>query len=82
MIPDVLTDISPYSWLLVIYAIGFALISSFFHYSNLLKKHTDDFKAFIRYFVSFFVLLFDSFFLLFPYFATFLLFSNLHIHLK
>ncbi|MEE8604763.1 MAG: CPBP family intramembrane glutamic endopeptidase [Candidatus Aminicenantaceae bacterium] len=58
MIPDVLTDISPYSWLLVIYAIGFALISSFFHYSNLLKKQTDDFKAFIRYFVSFFVLLF------------------------
>jgi len=58
MIPDVLKDISPYSWLLVIYAIGFALISSFFHYSILLKKHTDDFKAFIRYFISFFVLLF------------------------
>jgi membrane protease YdiL (CAAX protease family) len=58
MIPDVLKDLSPQSWLFVIYAVGFALISSFFHYSNLLKKQTDDFKAFIRYFVSFFVLLF------------------------
>lgn len=57
MIPDVLTDISPHSWLLIIYAIGFALISSFFHHRNLLKKHADDFKAFIHYFVSFFVLL-------------------------
>ncbi|UCE41058.1 MAG: CPBP family intramembrane metalloprotease [Candidatus Aminicenantes bacterium] len=58
MIPDFLTDISPHSWLLVIYAVGFALISSFFHYRNLLKNHTDDFKSFIRYFISFFVLLF------------------------
>lgn len=58
MIPDVLTDISLHSWLFVIYAIGFALISSFFHYKNLLNKHTDDLKVFIRYFISFFVLLF------------------------
>lgn len=58
MIPDVLADISLHSWLFVIYAIGFALISSFFHYKNLLNKHTDDFKIFIRYFISFFILLF------------------------
>ena len=58
MIPDVLTDISLRSWLFVIYAIGFTLITSFFHYRNLLKKRSDDFKAFIQYFLSFFVLLF------------------------
>jgi membrane protease YdiL (CAAX protease family) len=58
MIPDVFKNISSHSWLLVIYAIDFALISSFFHYRNLLKKHRDDFGAFIRYFVYFFVLLF------------------------
>jgi membrane protease YdiL (CAAX protease family) len=58
MIPDVFRNISSHSWLLVIYAIDFALISSFFHYRNLLKKHRDDFGAFIRYFVYFFVLLF------------------------
>jgi len=58
MIPDVFGDISPYSWLFCIYAVDFALISSFFHYRNLLKKHQDDFKAFIRYFVYFFLLLF------------------------
>jgi membrane protease YdiL (CAAX protease family) len=58
MIPDVLADIAPYSWLLIIYGISFALLSSFFHYRNLLKKRADDFKAFIRYFVAFFVLLF------------------------
>jgi membrane protease YdiL (CAAX protease family) len=57
MILDFLKDIS-YSWLLAIYAIDFALISSFFHFRNLLKKHRDDFKAFIRYFVYFFLLLF------------------------
>jgi membrane protease YdiL (CAAX protease family) len=58
MIPDVLADISLRSWLFVIYAIGFAIISSFFHYRNLLKKQPDDFKAIIQYFLSFFVLLF------------------------
>jgi membrane protease YdiL (CAAX protease family) len=58
MIPDVLTDISLHSWLFFIYAVGFTLISSFFHYRNLLKKQPDDFKVFIQYFASFFVLLF------------------------
>lgn len=58
MIPDFLGDISPNSWLICIYAVGFALISSFFHYRNLLKKYQDDFKAFIRYFVYFFLWLF------------------------
>jgi membrane protease YdiL (CAAX protease family) len=58
MILDILTDISPSSWLFVIYAIGFALISSFFHYRNLQKKQTDDFRVFVSYFVSFFVLFF------------------------
>ena len=58
MIPDVLADISPHSWLLIIYAIGFTLISSFFHHRNFLKKNADDFRAFILYFISFFVLLF------------------------
>lgn len=58
MIPEVFGDISPHSWLICIYAIVFALISSFFHYRNLLKKHKDDFQAFIRYFVYFFLLLF------------------------
>ena len=57
MIPDVFKDISSHSLLLLIYAIGFALISSFFHHKSLLKKHVDDFRAFIRYFVYFFVLL-------------------------
>jgi len=58
MIPDVFKDLSPNSLLLLVYAIDFALISSFFHYRNLLKKHEDDFKAYIRYFINFFVLLF------------------------
>ncbi len=67
MILDFLKDIS-YSWLLAIYAIDFALISSFFHFRNLLKKYRDDFKAFIRYFVYFFLLLF-AFPLVFVLFA-------------
>jgi len=58
MIPGVLADISPHSWLLIIYAIGFTLISSFFHHRSFLKKNADDFRAFILYFISFFVLLF------------------------
>lgn len=58
MIPDFFKDISPYVLLFSAYAIGFALISSFFHYKSLLKKHPDDFRAFIRYFLYFFVLLF------------------------
>jgi membrane protease YdiL (CAAX protease family) len=58
MIPDAVADISPYSWLFFIYAIGFALICSFFHHRSFLKKYADDFKAFVLYFISFFVLLF------------------------
>jgi len=57
MIPDLLKDLSPNSLLFLVYAIGFTLVSSFFHYRNLLKKHADDFKAFIRYFLYFFVFL-------------------------
>jgi membrane protease YdiL (CAAX protease family) len=70
MILDVLADISPHSWLLIIYAIGFALITSFFHHRSFLKKNADDFRAFILYFISFFVLLFaipfDFILLIFP----------------
>jgi len=58
MIPDLLADISPRSWLLIIYAFDFTLISSFFHHRSFLKKNADDFRAFILYFTSFFVLLF------------------------
>jgi membrane protease YdiL (CAAX protease family) len=58
MIADIFKDLSPNSLLFLVYAIGFALVSSFFHYRSLLKKHADDFKAFIRYFLYFFVLLF------------------------
>jgi len=58
MIPDIFKDFSPNSLLLLVYAIGFTLVSSFFHYRSLLKKNADDFKAFIRYFLYFFVLLF------------------------
>ena len=58
MIPDIFKDFSPNSLLLLIYAIDFALISSFFHYRSLLKKCEDDFEAYIRYFINFFILLF------------------------
>ncbi len=55
---DVFNDLSPTSLLFLVYAVNFALISSYFHHRNLLKKHEDDFKAYIRYFINFFVLLF------------------------
>ncbi|UCE21770.1 MAG: CPBP family intramembrane metalloprotease [Candidatus Aminicenantes bacterium] len=42
-----------YSLLFFIYAVGFTLLSSFFHYKNLEKKHTDDLQVFIRYFIYF-----------------------------
>ncbi len=42
-----------YSLLFLIYAVGFTLLSSFFHYKRLQKKHTDDLQVFIRYFISF-----------------------------
>ncbi len=58
MIPDIFKDLSPNSLLFLVYAIGFALVSSFFHHRSLLKKYPDDFKAFIRYFFYFFILLF------------------------
>ncbi len=58
MIPSFLKDISPGSLLILIYSIDFALISSVFHYRSLLKKHRDDFRAYVRYFIYFFVLLF------------------------
>jgi len=51
---DALKDyLSLSSLLFSIYAVGFTLISSLFHYKNLLKKHDDDFKVFIRYFAYF-----------------------------
>lgn len=55
---DVFRDLSPTSLLFLVYAVNLALISSYFHHRNLLKKHRDDFKAYIRYFIYFFVLLF------------------------
>lgn len=58
MILDVLADISLQSWLIIIYAAGFTLLSSVFHYRSFLEKTADDFRAFILYFTSFFVLLF------------------------
>lgn len=58
MILDIFKDLSPNSLLFLVYAIGFTLVSSFSHYRSLLKKHADDFKAFIRYFIYFFILLF------------------------
>jgi len=42
-----------YSLLFFIYALGFTLLSSFFHYKSLQKKYTDDLKVFIRYFMYF-----------------------------
>lgn len=47
--------LSPYPILFLIYAIDFALMSSFFHYRSLLQKHKDDFKAFLLYFIFFFM---------------------------
>jgi membrane protease YdiL (CAAX protease family) len=60
MILDLFENLSPDILLFVIYAVGFALLSSFFHYRNLLKKQADDFRAFIRYFFYFFVLFFAT----------------------
>lgn len=42
-----------YSLLFFIYAVGFTLLSSFFHYKSLQKKYTDDLQAFMRYFIYF-----------------------------
>jgi len=58
MISDLFKDLSPNSLVFLVYAIGFALVSSFFHYRSLLKRQSDDFRAFILYFLYFFVLLF------------------------
>lgn len=55
---DVIKDLSPSSLLFLVYALDFALISSYFHHKNLLKRYGDDFKAYIRYFIYFFILLF------------------------
>lgn len=69
MIPDIFKDVSPTSLLLLLYAIDFALLTSFFHHRNLSKKITDDFVVYIRYFVNFFILLFviPVVFILFSY---------------
>lgn len=56
-----------YSLLFLIYAVGFALISSLFNYKNLLKKYKDDLKVFIRYFAYF-----SLFLLLIPVIGIFL----------
>jgi membrane protease YdiL (CAAX protease family) len=58
MIQDIFENLSPQSLLFLVYAIGFALVSSFFHYRTLLDRCGDDFKAFMRYFFYFFLLLF------------------------
>jgi hypothetical protein len=42
-----------YSLLFFIYALGFTLLSSLFHYKSLQKKYTDDLQVFIRYFMYF-----------------------------
>ncbi len=42
-----------YSLLFFIYALGFTLLSSFFHYKRLQKKYPDDLQVFIRYFIYF-----------------------------
>lgn len=47
-----------YSLLFFIYALGFTLLSSFFHYKSLQKKYTDDLQVFIRYFMYFCLFLF------------------------
>jgi membrane protease YdiL (CAAX protease family) len=56
-----------YSLLFLIYAVGFALISSLFNHKNLLKKYKDDLKAYIRYFAYF-----SMFLLLIPVIGVFL----------
>lgn len=56
-----------HSLLFLIYAVGFALISSRFNYKSLLKKHEDDLKAYIRYFAYF-----SLFLLLIPVIGIFL----------
>ena len=56
-----------YSLLFLIYAVGFALISSLFNYKSLLKKYKDDLKVFIRYFAYF-----SLFLLLIPVIGIFL----------
>lgn len=38
----------------IIYAIDLALVSSFFHHKNLIRKLRDDFNSFILYFIYFF----------------------------
>lgn len=59
--------LSLYSLLFLIYAVGFALLSSLFNYKNLLKKYNDDFKVFIQYFAYF-----SLFLLLIPVIGIFL----------
>jgi len=54
----VFKDLSPNSILFLVYAIDFALISSYFHHKNLLKRQGDDFEVYIRYFIYFFIFLF------------------------
>jgi len=56
-----------HSLLFLIYAVGFALISSLFNYKSLLKKYKDDLKAYIRYFAYF-----SLFLLLIPVIGIFL----------
>lgn len=45
--------LSLYSLLFFMYALGFTLVSSLFHYKNLQKKYKDDLQVFIRYFIYF-----------------------------
>ncbi len=56
-----------HSLLFLIYAVGFALISSLFNYKSLLRKYKDDLKAYIRYFAYF-----SLFLLLIPVIGIFL----------
>lgn len=56
-----------HAFLFILYAIGFTLLSSRFHHQSLLRRHTDDFRAFFLYFVFFFLFL-----LLIPVIAVFL----------
>ena len=49
--------LSPPALLFIVYAVGFALLSSLFHYRSLLKKHQDDYRAFMLYFSYFSVFL-------------------------
>ena len=61
----------------MIYAVDFALISSFFHYKNILRKHKDDYRAFLLYFIYFFGL-----FLLIPVLFVVFYFDNPFLTLK